>query len=137
MCSAQMVEDYAEFYKEFVLPFQTLEDRYISSLFDKDKKVRGVWMFVQRGLFWFNFFMICRIYKSVSDIIDSLGYVYKAFNIESVHVHDIATAPVDKEKKMYHCHQETSVLDSFMKQKLKETCCILFNTDLVLYLESL
>lgn len=36
MCSAQMVEVYAEFYKEFVLPFQTPEDRYISSLFDKD-----------------------------------------------------------------------------------------------------
>lgn len=34
------------------------------------------------------------------------------------------------------CQQETSVLDCFVKWKLKETYCILLNIDLVLYLES-
>lgn len=34
------------------------------------------------------------------------------------------------------CQPETFVLDRFVKCKLKETYCIVFNIDLVLYLET-
>lgn len=43
-----------------------------------------------------------------------------------------------KKEKMCQslCQPETSVLDWFVKCKLKETYCIVFNIDLVLYLET-
>lgn len=68
---------------------------------------------VQSGFFWFNFFMICRIHKRVSDNTDSPSCVCKALDTESIYVHDIAAALVEKENVSI-C-QETYVLVSFIK----------------------
>lgn len=45
------------------------------------------------------FCMIYRTYKSLSDNIGSLGSVHKAFDIQSIYVHDVAAADVDTEKR--------------------------------------
>lgn len=63
--------------------------------------------------FGLTFFMICRIYKRVSDNTDSPSCVCTALDTESICVHDIAAAPEEKEN-VSMC-QGTCILVSFIK----------------------
>lgn len=101
--------------------------------------VECVCVYVWRGLFCFDyFFAICGKYKRLPDNTDSPGSVHKATDTDSTFVCDVAAAHVEhKERENASlCQQETPVLKWFVKCKLKENYCILFNIDLVLYLET-